>query len=126
MSTILREIQACATGPAISIQPEMWEMNFIFPTSFLGFNGHFPDQPILPAMVQVLAGMLAAGGGSPMRLTKIGRAKFMRIVKPGEKLTATAVTSQKNGQVHAKVQLTVHGEPCALLPLVLEPLDTAS
>ncbi|MDD4649778.1 MAG: hypothetical protein PHO79_07170, partial [Desulfoplanes sp.] len=126
MSTILREIQACALGPATRTSDGAREMIFIFPPSFLGFNGHFPDQPILPAMVQVLTGILAARGDSPLQLKKIGRAKFMRIVKPGEKLKAHALTSTKNGYVHAQIQLSVEGEPCAILPLVLEPADTAS
>ncbi len=126
MSTLLREIQACATGPAASPREDTREMTFIFPPSFLGFDGHFPDEPILPAMVQVLVGILAAGKGSPLQLISIGRAKFMRIVKPGEELQALAVTSLKNGQLHASVELRVKDEPCARLPLVLEPAPEAA
>ena len=126
MSTLLKKIQDCATGPATRTSDGAREMTFIFPPSFTCFDGHFPDTPILPGMVQIMAAMLAAGEGTPQRLLKIGRAKFMRIVHPGEALHATAVITRKNGLIHAAVQLTVNGEPAATLPLVLEPANPAS
>jgi len=63
---------------------------FVFPSSFCGFGGHFPNQPILPAIVQLamvryLAERLLA---RPLLLKNIGRAKFMAMIQPDEMVVA--------------------------------------
>lgn len=32
---------------------DKWEREYIFPTEFIGFAGHFPGNPILPVIVQI-------------------------------------------------------------------------
>ncbi len=32
---------------------DKWEKEYIFPADFIGFAGHFPGNPILPAIVQI-------------------------------------------------------------------------
>ena len=123
MSYLMNEVRACATAQPRSIDIDTREMSFVFPATFSGFNGHFPDRAILPAMVQIMAGILTAGNGSPMNLLRMGRAKFMRIVKPGETMTAVARISRKDDIVRADVQLHIDTEPCASFPLFLEPLE---
>ncbi|WP_462323819.1 hypothetical protein [Desulfoplanes sp.] len=121
----MNEVRACATAPQQSTDTDTREMSFVFPPSFSGFNGHFPDRPILPAMVQIMAGILTAGNGSPMKLLRMGRTKFMRIVQPGETMTAVARISLQDDTVRADVRLSIGDEPCASFPLFLEPPESA-
>lgn len=60
------------------------EAEFLFPADFIGFFGHFPEQAILPAVVQLgavrcLASRLVGCGLSP---TGYRRAKFRQVVFP--------------------------------------------
>lgn len=120
MSALLQEIRACAVGQAIT-DNDSRTMEFIFPPSFLGFQGHFPSQAILPGMVQIMAGIVTAENGHPLTLLKVGRAKFSRIIMPLETVQVTASTTAKNGHVQAIVQIAVHDDIAASLTLELIP-----
>jgi 3-hydroxymyristoyl/3-hydroxydecanoyl-(acyl carrier protein) dehydratase len=71
-----------------------------------------------------MAGILTAGNGSPLKLLHMGRAKFMRIVRPGETMTAVARITLQDGTLRADVQLSIGPEPCASFPLFLEPRES--
>lgn len=123
MSRLLQEIQNCAAGPARRGASGAWSMDFTFPSSFMGFDGHFPGRPILPGMVQIMAATLVAGGGGPLTLEKISRAKFSRIVEPGETIRVEADLSEKNGRIQAVVRILAGEEPAAAMTLFLSPPD---
>ena len=55
------------------------------------FQGHFPDGPVLPAVVQVAAAVHFAGLtlGRGVRLAEVTRAKFMSPTGPGRELVMT-------------------------------------
>lgn len=58
---------------------------FSLPAGFIGFQGHFRNNPILPG-VAVIGAVLAAGEkalGTPLRLAEVRTAKFFRPVSPG-------------------------------------------
>jgi 3-hydroxyacyl-[acyl-carrier-protein] dehydratase len=52
------------------------------------FRGHFPDGPLLPAVVQVAAAVHFAGRvlGREVALAEVTRAKFMNPTGPGREL----------------------------------------
>jgi len=62
---------------------------FLFSKTFLGFSGHFPGYPILPAVIQIAAVRMLAEIGlkKTVMLHSIERAKFTNIVQPGNPLT---------------------------------------
>lgn len=120
MSTLLQEIRRCAEGPAADGASGR-TMTFIFPPSFIGFQGHFPVDPILPGMVQIMSGIITAETTRPLTLIKVGRAKFSRIIKPLEPVRVIAATSEKNETIQAHIQITVHEEVAATLTLELAP-----
>lgn len=64
------------------------EARFLFPSSFTGFQGHFPGAPVLPGVcaVQAVLVMLEAARHAPVRLRRISRGKFLAAVLPGEEL----------------------------------------
>jgi len=61
------------------------------------FDGHFPDDPILPGIAQLymVADCIAAGGGQRMLMENISRVKFRKIVRPGELLDILATRGNK-------------------------------
>jgi 3-hydroxyacyl-[acyl-carrier-protein] dehydratase len=58
--------------------------SFLFPRSFCGFEGHFPDKPVLPGTCTILAAivLLEAGGGKPLDLKEVVTAKFLATIPP--------------------------------------------
>lgn len=84
MSKIRQEMIKAASGPAVSGQDGSLERTFIFPPDFPGFDGHFPGYPILPAVVQIEAGVLLAKelAGHSLFLTSVERAKFQKEINP--------------------------------------------
>ena len=55
-----------------------------FSKDFQGFDGHFPDYPILPAVLQIMVGRLVCSALSevPLRVQSISRAKFLQEIPP--------------------------------------------
>lgn len=120
MNGLLQEILACATGPAKADDNGVHTMTFCFPPSFSAFSGHFPAHPILPGMVQIQIGVLAAGQGQTLDLDKIGRTKFSRIVRPGEIVQVEADTTKTADRITAEVRITTDGEAVANMTLLLK------
>ena len=59
-----------------------------FPPGFSGFQGHFPENPILPGVCQIGAAMALAGRmcGTRQVLAEIINAKFVAMVVPDQLL----------------------------------------
>ena len=121
MNRLLQQTMACATGPAQTCENGAKKMEFIFPPGFLAFDGHFPERPILPGIVQIMAGIFVAGGGRPLTLGKVVRAKFTRIINPGEPVQITAECGDNGGVIRANIQVSVNGETAASISLHLVP-----
>jgi 3-hydroxyacyl-[acyl-carrier-protein] dehydratase len=72
------------------------------------FRGHFPDGPVLPAVVQVAAAVHFAGRllGRGVRLAEVSRAKFMNPTGPGRELVLSVATDlAEEGRVKVKALL---------------------
>ncbi len=65
--------------------------DFVFAEDFIGFSGHFPGYPILPAVVQVLTAQLLAeeADGCRLRLGSVVHAKFLIQLRPGMRIRAS-------------------------------------
>lgn len=63
---------------------------FRFPVSFTGFQGHFPTQPVLPAVIQLTMIRLLAEQAltRPLFPSQYGKTKFRRIVEPEQNIIA--------------------------------------
>ena len=64
---------------------------FVFSDSFPGFDGHFPGQPVLPAIIQLAAVRYIAecGLGQPVRPSGYSRTKFRGIIQPDDEIEVT-------------------------------------
>lgn len=78
-----------ASGPARQAGENIWEQNFCFAPGFVGFAGHFPQKPVLPAAVQIaMIRLLWSESVGPADALEIVSAKYMAPILPGERLLA--------------------------------------
>ncbi len=105
------------------------------------FPGHFPDYPVMPAVLVIealaqLASILAwrtvglkPGGGANIFFASIDNARFRRMVRPGDQLTLEAVLQrQVRGIGKYGVRAAVGGEIAAeadLMAAMRTPADAA-
>lgn len=93
--------------------------SFIFPPEFVGFKGHFPDNPLLPGIVQIMLARYTAARGHDQYLYRIKRCKFLQPIKPQETVT---VRVQSRGTEHEfQAQITVKDILCCTISFALQP-----
>jgi len=119
MSQLYEAIRAA--GSPISTDEKAFTKQFSFSEAFIGFDGHFPGNPILPAMVQLMLGEIVAAeaAGKSFVTSDAARAKFVRQVVPGELITVSGTLSEKDGATKANITLTVDGETASTYVLIL-------
>ncbi len=122
MSSLHDAILAACQGPAEREGDEVVRRRFRFPPEFVGFAGHFPEEPILPAVVQIAMGKLLVEMLQPPSadrthtLESVRRAKFLRKVGPDETITAQCTKRGSEGHCF-DVALSVDQEPAASFTL---------
>lgn len=89
-----------------------------FPECFIGFQGHFPEQPVLPGVCQMGVAMVMAERmrGARQRLAEVVNAKFVAVVLPEQPLR---VECRLTGDV-LKARLLSEGERVAEFKLRIE------
>ncbi len=95
---------------------------FRLDASFAAFRGHFPDRPVLPAVVQVLLAqfLVERATGEPARLVRVSGGKFRRLATPGMTLEITCRATGKPGSHDARI--TGDGRPVSSFALHLAPV----
>lgn len=79
---------------------------FSFPADFIGFQGHFPDNPVLPGicMIQAFLVMYAAHTGQEARLDTVLTAKFTGVISVDQ--TCFFTLTESPGKVPGTLRLT--------------------
>ena len=116
------ELKHCLIS-AMTGDAGMVSLEFLYPPSFTGFQGHFPGDPILPGVciLQSLRMGLEEAWRIPLRLLEVGNAKFIVPTRPGDKLLYTVRESARDDvSVSTKTKVTRDGERVAEFSVKLE------
>jgi len=126
MNALLRGIRASAAGDIERTGPETVVRRYRFAPGFIGFLGHFPENPILPAIVQVCAAVSLAEeeGGKAVRLAAVRSAKFLSPIRPGEEVSIRCRRRVDSGEDIYDATLSVAGKTSAVFQLRLAEEET--
>lgn len=93
-------------GPEETVQAE-----FEVPADSKWFDGHFPEEPILPGIAQLsmIADLLGDAIGSPATITQVSRVRFKRVIQPAEPITVRI--SSKEDALSFGFQILSGAEP---------------
>jgi 3-hydroxyacyl-[acyl-carrier-protein] dehydratase len=107
VSPLAREIRQCMSGLAMADDGTL-KARFVFPAEFLGFQGHFPGEPVLPAVCEIQGAMtmLEAWEKRPVGLGEIILAKFSAPVTCDEEVEYTCAV-EAEGLQGAVIKATV-------------------
>ena len=120
MNGIIEEIRECSTITAHETQ-RGFEKAYLFKSDFSGFQGHFPGNPILPAIVQLITAResIIEQMNKTLVITKISRAKFQKIIVPDIPFTVIWNISNEENSFVCKCKLETDGEPASSFTITL-------
>jgi 3-hydroxyacyl-[acyl-carrier-protein] dehydratase len=126
MNALWRGIRASAAGDIARTEPETVVRRYRFAPGFIGFSGHFPGNPILPAIVQIRAVVSLAEeeGGKALRLAAVRSAKFLSPIRPGEEVSIRYRRRVDSGEDICDATLSVAGKTVAAFQLELAEGET--
>jgi 3-hydroxyacyl-[acyl-carrier-protein] dehydratase len=121
MNRIREAITQAALSPA-RINDDTCEQSFCFATDFPGFAGHFPDYPILPAVLQTLMAQMLAeqAAGRPLQFSALERAKFTHQIGPGDRIDVHLSWREEDGTLRCSAELKVADKRAASFILRLD------
>ena len=109
MNRVKQEIVSSAIDEIIVTAPGTINRRYCFDRDFIGFSGHFPGHPILPAFVQVLTTLTLAEehSGYPLELVGVENAKFHIELRPGQEISVECEEKPIRGKPGCEARLTV-------------------
>jgi len=121
MNAMREAIIAAAVEPA-HISGLSGQQSFCFSPDFIGFSGHFPGYPILPAVLQILLAQLLAEqiAGQSLEVVSLSRAKFVRQLRPEERVDVSLDCRDVDDNLRCAVALHVGDEKAASFSLTLK------
>ena len=104
---------------------------FVFRDTYTGFRGHFPGNPVLPAVCTIQAALvlLSEWRSCDVRLARISSAKFYSMVTPGMQVQFACTMYEPDGaEAKATVEANTSEDRVAKLSLsaVCEPREEAA
>lgn len=126
MSLLSRQIRA-ALERSFEKDENGFKARLCFDNDFVGFGGHFPDNPVLPGIVliQSLVLMCEKCVGETCRIKCIREAKFTEPVLPNQSVTVVSPAPEKTdrGETLMKGVFYKEEKPAAKIALLLDLED---
>ena len=121
MSALRKGIDASAMDALAGAGTETGARRYRFGPGFIGFAGHFPGNPVLPAIVQIRAVVSLAQeeGGETLRLAAVRSAKFLAPIRPDEDVWIRYRRRVDSGMDICDATLSVAGNTVAAFRLEL-------
>lgn len=121
MSALRKGIAASAMEPFAGTGAETGARRYRFDPGFIGFSGHFPGNPVLPAIVQIRAAVSLAEEevGKTLRLAAVRSAKFLAPIRPDEDVWIRVRRRVDSGIDLCDATLSVAGKTVAAFQLEL-------
>ncbi len=115
MDNLKSAIRSSASGPVRETEPGTFVRSYCFAPEFIGFSGHFPGYPILPAFIQVLTVLVMAEEvkGRPLKVLTLEKAKFQMEIFPGKEIIVLCRERIIKGKTRLEGTLTVDESPAA-------------
>jgi 3-hydroxyacyl-[acyl-carrier-protein] dehydratase len=107
MNSLKRAIIESEVGKAVVSAPGVITRRYLFPPDFIGFVGHFPGYPILPAMVQLLMALTCAEEleGCTLEVDTINKAKFLMEIRPSHEILLNCKQRVFSGMLGVEIQI---------------------
>jgi 3-hydroxyacyl-[acyl-carrier-protein] dehydratase len=102
--------------------------SYCFTKDFAGFSGHFPGNPILPAIVQILTvvSLIEEHTGREQQLLSVEDAKFLNPVLPDQEIQVRCRQKTIGGKLLHEAKLAVHEKLAATFLLQMESRENMS
>ena len=110
MERLKEAIRGSAQGRVHVTETDVAVGRFRFDEGFVGFQGHFPGRPLLPAVVQMMAALQVAGEAWGLEAgpgLSVDRAKFLLPLEPGAEIQVQCTRRAAAGGTALEVR--VHG-----------------
>ncbi len=122
MSQMSQEIIDCMSG-LTECDEQVLSAQFVFPKEFVGFRGHFDNNPILPGVCKIgaVVVMCEKHYNKAFRLKEVISAKYVASVTYSQKITVVCnLITNKNGSVNVQAVIENEEKKVAMLKLCLE------
>ena len=126
MITMRQALQNTAQEKLVTSEQDSGFQSFCPAADFIGFDGHFPGYPVLPAMLQVLLGIIVSEElyGQKLTLQKLVKAKFMAQIRPEQTITVSCKITRPNvGEplqtIKARISIATAEQKAASMTLLL-------
>jgi 3-hydroxyacyl-[acyl-carrier-protein] dehydratase len=117
MNELKTAIALSATGPAEMTETGTCRKSYWFKPDFIGFSGHFPGYPVLPAFIQVMTalGVEEEVKGNEIELASLVKAKFRVEIRPDQEVAVTCAERTVKGGDGFEASLSAGGALAASL-----------
>jgi 3-hydroxyacyl-[acyl-carrier-protein] dehydratase len=108
MNKLIDAIEKSALDSPKQEDPSGITGEFCFDRNFIGFSGHFPGYPLLPAVLQLLIAQLLIERQKEykIKVTLIEKAKFLSEIKPDDRITVKCIDVPEDETRKCKVVIT--------------------
>ena len=109
MNRVKQEIASSAVDEIEVTAPGTIHRRYCFNRNFIGFSGHFPGYPILPAFVQILTALtlVEEHRGHSLELAGVENAKFHIQLRPGQEINVECKEKLVRGKPGCEARLMV-------------------